>query len=211
MLIESWYEDETKGGIGHYRLLTGYDDAQQQWIAYDSLDAANLIPGDAYAGIHMPYGRADALWKVFNRTYVLVYPPDRTPVVQGILGAASAPDAMWQAAVDQAQQEVAADPNDLFSWFNLGSSLSAMGSYAEAATAFDRARAIGCPRACSGTSSSRLRPIWRWDAPPMSWRWPMRRWRLQRASRKFIIGAGGRWPRWARSRRRAAHSSSPWH
>ena len=77
VLIESWYEDEIKGGIGHYRLLTGYDDAQQQWIAYDSLDYSNLIPGDVYAGIRMPYDRGDALWKVFNRTYVLVYPPDR--------------------------------------------------------------------------------------------------------------------------------------
>ena len=105
---------------------------------------------------------------------------------------------MWRAAVDQAQQEVAADPNDLFASFNLGSSLSAMGSYADAATAFDRARAIGLPP----------RMLWYQFEPFAAYlavgrtadvlAWPIRRWRRQRASRKFIIGAGGRWPCWAR-------------
>jgi tetratricopeptide (TPR) repeat protein len=77
---------------------------------------------------------------------VLAYPPDRAPVVDAILAAYNlTPDTMYAAAAAQAQNELAANPGDAFAWFNLGSSLTAQGQYAEAAGAFDQARAIGLP------------------------------------------------------------------
>ena len=146
VLVETWHEDEPDNGLGHYRLLAGYDDAQQNWIVYDSYDHTGLIDGDHYLGLRMPYAKLDAWWKVFNRTYVLVYPPDLTPVVDAILAAYHAePATMWTAAAMQAQTELVADGNDAFAWFNLGSSLAAQGRYDEAAAAFDQARTIGLP------------------------------------------------------------------
>ena len=79
VLLETWHEPEPNDGLGHYRLLVGYDDAAQQWTLYDSYDAAGLVSTDAYQGIRMGYQQLAAWWKVFNRTYVLVYPPDRAP------------------------------------------------------------------------------------------------------------------------------------
>jgi tetratricopeptide (TPR) repeat protein len=147
LLIESWLEEQPNDGMGHYRLLVGYDDAAQHWIAYDSYVHRDLVSPDpaSYAGIYLAYAETDALWQVFHRTYVLIYPPDREPVVQAILGERYAPAAMWQGALATAQAETAANPNDPFVHFNLGTSLVALGDYAAAAAAYDRARALGLP------------------------------------------------------------------
>ena len=147
VLIETWLEEEPNDGLGHYRLLTGYDDRRQQWIAYDSYVSSNLINPDEqarYAGIHLPYAETDALWHVFHRSYLLIYPQQKRPVVESIVGP-YALEPMWRQALQSARTAVHESPEDPFAWFNLGTSLTALGSYAEAATAFDRARQIGLP------------------------------------------------------------------
>jgi tetratricopeptide (TPR) repeat protein len=145
-IIETWLEPDPGDGLGHYRLLTGYDDAAQNWIGYDSYYRVNLVnPGGDYRGIRMAYAETDALWKAFNRTYVIVYTASQAPMVAAILGEDRDDLAMWQRALATAQQEVAANNNDAFAWFNLGTSLTALGNYTEAANAFDRAQAIGLP------------------------------------------------------------------
>lgn len=153
VLVETWLEEEPNDGMGHYRLVTGYDDTQQAWIAYDSYVSSNLVLGGGkhegggadYAGIWMPYAETDALWKVFNRAYVLVYPPESEAQIAAILGADWETAAMWQRAREQAQAEINANPVDAFAWFNLGSSELELGDPAAAAIAYDRARAIGLP------------------------------------------------------------------
>jgi tetratricopeptide (TPR) repeat protein len=147
LLIETWLEEQPNDGMGHYRLLVGYDDATQRWIGYDSYVHTNLVSqGSAnYQGIYMGYAETDALWQVFHRTYVLVYPPDKEPVVQAILGEAYEPGAMWRQALATAQAEVAQNPNHAFAHFNVGTSLVELGDYAGAAAAFDQARALGLP------------------------------------------------------------------
>lgn len=147
LLIETWLEDEPGDGMGHYRLLTGYDDVSQRWIVYDSYAHTNFVSADpnVYQGIYMSYEQTEAWWKVFNRTYVLVYPPDRDALVRSILGDAYDINVMWQQAIATAQAEIAANPADPYAYFNLGSSLVTLGDYAGAATAFDQARGLGLP------------------------------------------------------------------
>ena len=146
VLVETWHEDGPDDGMGHYRLLVGYDDASQTWTVYDSYDRTNLISAEPYGGLRFSFGEMDNLWKVFNRAFVLAYPPERAPVVDAILGAYNAtPETMYAAAVVEAQSELNANPADAFAWFNLGSSLTTQGQYGEAAAAFDQARAIGLP------------------------------------------------------------------
>lgn len=146
VLVETWHEDEPNNGMGHYRLLVGYDDAQARWLVYDSYDRKGLIAAEPYAGLSLDYGELDALWKVFNRTYLLVYPPDQAAVMARILADFGVDStSMWQTAAARAQVAVTTDPDDLFGWFNLGTSLVAQGRYAEAADAYDRARALGWP------------------------------------------------------------------
>jgi tetratricopeptide (TPR) repeat protein len=145
VLVETWHEPKPNDGMGHYRLLTGYDDTEQAWIAYDSYDAAGIDPKKSYAGIRIPYEQLDPLWKVFNRPYVVIAPEARSAEVKAIVGQDSDDQAMWARALGDAQAAVQADPRDPFAWFNLGSDLTALGRYEDAAQAYDKARQIGLP------------------------------------------------------------------
>lgn len=147
VLIETWVVPEPDNGLGHYRLITGYDDAEEYWIAYDSLLAFGLInPAGDYRGVRVPYNEFDSLWSVFNRLYIVVYPDAQTPLVQSILGDNFAPPTTWQQALLQAQTATQQQPDDAFAWFSLGSTLAALADYPTAAAAFDRARQLGLPR-----------------------------------------------------------------
>ena len=150
VLIETWLEESPNEGMGHYRLMTGYDDARQAWILYDSYVSTNLVnaggkdgAGD-YAGIWGDYAQTEAWWKVFNRTWLLVYQPEDEAKVQALLGEHAVEDA-WQGAEARAHADLALDNSDAFAWFNLGSSLWNQGRAEDAAAAFDQARTLGLP------------------------------------------------------------------
>ncbi len=145
VLIETWHEPKPNDGMGHYRLLTGYDDNAAAWIAYDSYDARGVDARAPYTGVYLPYDELGSLWHVFNRQYVVVYTDAMAPDVRRILGPDLDDDAMWARALEDARAAVAVEPTDAFAWFNLGSDLVASGRYAEAAEAYDRARQIGLP------------------------------------------------------------------
>jgi tetratricopeptide (TPR) repeat protein len=145
VLVETWHEPTPNDGMGHYRLLTGYDDAAQAWTAYDSYDATGIDPKQPYAGIRIPYAGYDSLWKVFNRQYVVLYIEAQAAAIEEILGDDADDQAMWERALRDAQATVEREPEDPFAWFNLGSDLTGLGRYEEAAQAYDTARQIGLP------------------------------------------------------------------
>jgi len=148
VLVHTWLEDDPGDGMGHYRLLTGFDDANQHWIAYDSYQSHHLLNGDAdgpYQGIALPYVEFEPFWNVFNRTYLLLYTDAQAPLVESIQGDDMNVTAMWQRSYHDVEAAVTARPDDAFAWFNLGTSLTALGDYAGAAMAYDQARQIGLP------------------------------------------------------------------
>jgi tetratricopeptide (TPR) repeat protein len=145
VLVETWLEQEPGNGMGHYRLLTGYDDAAQQWTLFDSYVSAGVDANQPYRGIHLSYAEMDPLWAVFNRTYILIYTDDLAPAVLGILGDQADDASMWQEALRQAQAEVERHPDDPFGYFNLGTDEVALGQFEQAAAAYDRARVVGLP------------------------------------------------------------------
>ncbi len=145
VLIETWHEERPNDGMGHYRLLTGYDDDAGHWIAYDSFDARGLVKGEPYTGIRLPYDETERLWAVFNRLYLVLYDAAHAPAVLLILSEDADEAVMWSRALARSQAEVQLRPDDPFAWFNLGSNLVALGRFREAVQAYDRARRIGLP------------------------------------------------------------------
>lgn len=145
VMVETWLEPKPNDGMGHYRLLTGYDDATREWIVYDSYVSHGISKSDPYQGIRIPYDELANLWRVFNRTYLIVYTDEQVPQVEALLGPVLDEATMWQQALAHAQAEIATNPRDAFAWFNLASTLTAMQRYDEAAAAFDQARQIGLP------------------------------------------------------------------
>jgi hypothetical protein len=138
VVVETWFTPHPNDGMGHYRLIVGYDDAAQRLTAYDSYEP----PGQ---NVPIAYRTFDVDWKVFNRTYIPVYSPAKAGLVAQILGADRDDAAMYERALAVARGEAATLPNDPYGWFNAGTNLVALGRPAEAVAAFDRARALKLP------------------------------------------------------------------
>jgi tetratricopeptide (TPR) repeat protein len=136
VIVEAWIEPKPNDGMGHYRLVVGYDNAAGQFTTYDSLDGPDVV---------VPFTQFDAEWRVFNRTYIIVYPPEQHDVVARLLGDAMEAEAAYRNAAARAEAAIEATPDDAFAWFNLGSSLSPLGDHTSAAAAFDQARVLGLP------------------------------------------------------------------
>jgi tetratricopeptide (TPR) repeat protein len=136
VITESWAEPEDRGGMGHYRLLTGYSQAENQFSTYDSLHGASVT---------VPLDEFDHLWRVFNRTYLVVFPTEEAALAYAILGSSVDNTSMYEKALFTAQQEAKASPDDAFAWFNIGTNYARLGEPALAASAFDEARRLGLP------------------------------------------------------------------
>ena len=145
VLVETWLEPKPNDGMGHYRLLTGYDDISGQWIAYDSYVSAGVNPDQPYQGITLPYSELAAMWPVFNRTYVVIHTSEQSPTIASILGADLNDESMWRRALADAETATIESPTDAFAWFNLGTDRVALGRFGEAAAAYDQARTLGLP------------------------------------------------------------------
>jgi tetratricopeptide (TPR) repeat protein len=136
VVIETGYTVE-QGWVGHYLLITGYDDAQGIFIAQDVTAGPDR---------RVPYETVDKQWQEFNRLYIVVFPPDDVDVINALLGLDVDETVNRQNALAAAQADVAAEPDSPFAHFNLGSNLNYFDRYAEAAEAFDRARELGLPK-----------------------------------------------------------------
>jgi len=145
VIVETWYVRDASDQLGHYRLIVGYDDAAQQFATYDSLHGPDIPIG---------YRELDELWRVFNRLYLVAYTPERWDALAAILGPDLEDAAMYRRALEVARSEAANQPSDCvayadcadwvtFSWFNVGSSLNALGNHPEAVMAYDKARQLG--------------------------------------------------------------------
>lgn len=143
VLIETWMNYE--GGMGHYRLVTGYDDINRKWLVYDSFVTEGLLSADPYSGILIPYDALLTNWHVFNGAHVVIYDAAHATQVQEILGDEMDDGVMWQHSLERNQAALTANSGDAFAWFNLGNSLTALGRYEDAVTAYDQARLIGLP------------------------------------------------------------------
>ena len=118
----------------HYLLVTGYDDVAQTFTGQDSFHGPNQV---------ISYATLDDYWQIFNRVYLLVYPPAQEGTLKSILGDNWDPDLNRQHALEVSQAETESEPDNAYTWFNLGSNLVYFERYGEAATAYDTARQLG--------------------------------------------------------------------
>jgi len=140
VLVENayWHRNDDNDWMSHNRVLMGYDGGS--FYFYDPL----LGPGGDQQGYGIRYDEFDARWQNFNRNYMVLYAPQDEERLQAVLGehwdiTRNAELTLAQAEADYAAQQ------DAFSAYNKGSALLRLGRYAEAAAAFDTARAIGLP------------------------------------------------------------------
>lgn len=122
--------------MGHFELVTGYDDARQRFITQDSYIMADFP---------LPYqDLLEHWWRDFNDVYLVIYPPEREPELMAVLGPQADETYNYQYAAQEARQETETlSGRDLFmAWYDLGTNLVALGAYGEAANAYDNAFAV---------------------------------------------------------------------
>ncbi|MBI3243918.1 MAG: C39 family peptidase [Chloroflexi bacterium] len=136
VVIETGYEVE-QGWVGHYLLITGYDDSEEIFIVQDVTAGPDR---------RVPYETVDQQWQEFNRLYIVVFPPDDIEVINALLGPDVDETVNRQNALAAARTDTQTEPENAFAWFNLGSNLNYFDRYAEAAEAFDKARELGLPK-----------------------------------------------------------------
>lgn len=139
VVIETGEMFEAYDWIGHYRVLVAYDDSFKTFYFFDSF----LGVGDAAQGITKSYDQVDSDWQAFNRTFIVVYEPQREELLRTLLGEYWDESSAAQLAFETAQEEARREPQNPFAWFNMGTSLVALGRYQEAAAAFDQANRTG--------------------------------------------------------------------
>jgi hypothetical protein len=139
VIIESGYAPEGYDWIGHYRTVVGYDDNLQVFYIYDSY----LGSGENGAGMAIPYAEFDRDWQNFNRVFIVLYLPEREGELVSIIGDLADVTRAAEIAYEEARQEARANPQNVYAWFNMGTALTRLGRYDEAAVAYDQATRVG--------------------------------------------------------------------
>ena len=136
VLIEKGFQPPKEDWMGHFELVTGYDDARQRFITQDSYIMADFP---------LPYqDLLEHWWRDFNDVYLVIYPPERESEVMAVLGPQADETYNYQYAAQKDRQETETlSGRDLFmAWYDLGTNLVALGAYGEAANAYDNAFAV---------------------------------------------------------------------
>ncbi len=139
VILETGFSLPEEGWMGHYLTVIGYDDGKGVLYGLDTF----LGDGPDSAGVPEKYDDLDRRWQQFNRVYIVIFPLERENEVLNILGDDTDLVYNVQHALDTARREAAANPNNQYAWFNMGSNYTLLGQYAQATVAFDRASRVG--------------------------------------------------------------------
>lgn len=131
VLLERGHTDEEDGWMGHYSIITAYDDNTQ----------TVQIPDTLLGMMNLTYTELEHDWWHFDGIYLVVYPSEREQEVLSLLGEDADPSKNLQntlAKVEARIQQVSGQ--DLFfALYSKGSILVEMGDYLGAAQAYDQA------------------------------------------------------------------------
>jgi hypothetical protein len=136
VIVEKGFEGpDFEGWMGHYVLVTGYEDASRSFTLQDTYYGPDQT---------MTFEELESYWRAFNFTYLVVYPAEREAEVLFILGPQADKSYNDQSAAQKASDEIVAlsGRDRYFAWFNRGTGLVALQDYAGAAAAYDEAFAL---------------------------------------------------------------------
>ncbi len=131
ILLERGHTDPKNGWMGHYSIVTAYDDANQ----------TVRIPDTLLGVMNLSYSDLMLDWAHFDGIYLVVYPPEREAEVLALLGPDADPAKNLQNTLDQVTARIpqVSGRELFFAWYSRGSVLVEMQNYIEAARAYDQA------------------------------------------------------------------------
>nr|WP_290666329.1 C39 family peptidase [Ardenticatena sp.] len=134
VIVEQWLQYD--GGMGHYRVVRGFDRTKQE-----------ILFNDSFLGPDIWFTYADFLrdWAYYNNLYIVAYRPEQTDLVRSIIGEDWEPAAMWTRLASDMEARVAQTPDDALAWYGLGEARLRLGDPQGAVEAYEQAIAIGLP------------------------------------------------------------------
>ena len=131
VLFERGFDVSGKGWMGHYGVVTGYDDATQKVRIPDSYEGPRT----------MGYDEFYLYWGHFDYVYIIIYPPERESEAMSILGPHADVNYNLAKAAEEASNRIfnATERELFFAWYSRGSILAEMDDYYGAALAYDEA------------------------------------------------------------------------
>jgi hypothetical protein len=136
VVAEQWIEPPGLGGMGHYRMVSAYDDDAQAFVVQDSYFGPNR---------RISYAEFDRAWEVFNRLYIAIYRPDQQATVEVVLGEHMDVQTANSLALAVLEQRTAEQPGNAWAWHSLGDMRLASENPSRAVEAYERAIGIGLP------------------------------------------------------------------
>jgi uncharacterized protein YvpB len=118
--------------MGHYGVITGYDDQKQQFVTQDSYYQPDLM---------VKYSDLEQQWRSFNNVFLIVYTPEKEAELKSILGPLAEEESAYQVAYQRASDETNSltGVDQYFAWFNRGTSQVNLQDFAGAAASYDEA------------------------------------------------------------------------
>ncbi|HNX45846.1 MAG: C39 family peptidase [Anaerolineaceae bacterium] len=131
VLFERGHTDPKNGWMGHYGIVTAYDDATQ----------TVTIPDTLLGMVTISYDELLQDWAHFDGIYLVVYPQDRQAEVMSLLGDEADPVENLKHALDKvnARVEQATGRELFFALYSRGSLLVLLQDYVAAAQSYDQA------------------------------------------------------------------------
>jgi hypothetical protein len=121
--------------MGHYNVISGYDEAVQEMIVQDAYFKADL---------RIKYDTLIQEWRAFNYIFLVVFPPKQEPGLMSVLGEYADETNSYRIAYLKASKEAntLSGIDAYFAWFNRGTSQVILQDYAGAAESYDQAFAL---------------------------------------------------------------------
>lgn len=122
---------------GHYMLVVGYDDANEEFITRDSY----YSPPDYPLDFPVSYTELRDQWRGFNGAFLVLFPAEHEGHLWSVLGGYADEQYAMQQAFQHALDELQAlsGEDQFLAAYNYAETLLAMGDAASAASAFDEA------------------------------------------------------------------------
>jgi hypothetical protein len=159
VMVEKGFEGAGfDGWMGHYEVVTGYDDARQLVTVQDSY----IMPD-----LPVSYADLESYWRHFNYTFIVLYPTEREAEVMALLGPLADETQSYEFAAELASREIyqLTDRALFFAWFNRGTNLMRLQDYAGAALAYDEAFKIDAQLAIHDPDRRPWRMMWYQTGP----------------------------------------------
>ncbi len=134
VIVGQWQNRTDHAGVGHWRVVRGYDDAKGIFLLNDSMVGA---------AVPMTYAEFDDLWPLYDYVYIPLWNDRLAPAVQQVMGAEMDPKVNIARAITYDQSRIKEQPTNAERYFGLGGAYFKAGDDQKAVEMYHKAKSMG--------------------------------------------------------------------